>query len=62
MATITVERGEKSYLVWNYLRERNIRFESYRNYGTNPPTYHQEWLTFDIEDEAVAVELALRYA
>ena len=62
MATVTVERGEASYRVWQFLTDRGIPFKSYRNFGTNPPTYYQEWLSFDVDSEALAVELALRFS
>ena len=60
MATITILRGLKSYTVWNYLRDNGIEFMSYRLYSTEPGV-DLGLLAFDIADERVAVELALRY-
>ena len=62
MARIRVLKGAKSIACWDYLCDNQVEFMASRVYGTEPPTYHQEWLEFDVEDEAVAVELALRYA
>ena len=62
MATIKIERGEKSYSCWQFLQRNSSPFVSYRLYGTEPPEYYKEWLAFDIDDERIAVELALRFA
>lgn len=61
MATIRVVRGEQSYRLWDYLRANGVAFTSYRIYGQEPQTYAEEFLAFDIDDEAVAVECALRF-
>ena len=60
MATIRIERGEKSYRVWSDLTRRGVDFVSYRLYSLDPGE-DQGRLAFDIDDERVAVELVLRY-
>ena len=60
MATIVIERGEKSYSCWNYLKDNSIAFSSYRLFR-EVETTDNGVLAFDIVDECMAVECALRF-
>jgi hypothetical protein len=61
VATITLARGEPSYQCWCYLTSNHYSFVSYRVYSLEPEL-DSGLLAFDIDDSAVAVEMALRYA
>ena len=61
MTTITLARGLPSYQCWCYLTANHYSFTSYRVYSLEPEA-SDGVLAFDIDDPAVAIEMALRYA
>ena len=60
MATrVLVERGDRATAAWIWICKQDTKFVSYRNYLEDGTARD---LAFEVEDEAVALELALRYS
>ena len=56
---VLVLRGDRATAAWIWICSTGAKFTSYRWYLPDGSAQH---LAFDVEDEAVAVELALRYS
>ena len=56
---VLVLRGTRATAAWIWICSTGVKFTSYRWYLEDGSAQH---LAFDVEDERVALELALRYA
>lgn len=59
MTRVLIERGEKATEAWIWICKQEAKFVSYRNYLEDGTAKD---LAFDVEDERIALELALRFA